>query len=126
MHFPIFIDDDLMHIVNLLEQEHVSILKENNMLLDNLDFHSPHIIITQQESYHRMFEEDAVTIDFSLHDDFEEMRQFITVLNPKEVIVVHRGVPKVLSMTIEDTIIKSECNSNIDFLFPENGCIYTL
>ncbi|MBQ7561519.1 MAG: hypothetical protein IJS99_06775, partial [Synergistaceae bacterium] len=67
-------------------------------------------------------------IDFSLHEDFAEMKSFIKQLNPKQAIIVHCGGKSnnaANNATIEDEIMKdSECRTQ--FIFAEDKQLYIL
>ena len=65
-------------------------------------------------------------IDFSLHEDFNDMKAFITKINPKQVVLVHCAKENsVFDKTIEQEILlNSDCNSQ--FIFAEQGEIYKL
>ena len=65
-------------------------------------------------------------MDFSLHEDFLEMKEFIKKINPRQAVVVHCGREKsVLDNTIEqEMMLDSECRTQ--FIFAEEKEIYKL
>ncbi len=65
-------------------------------------------------------------VDFTLHSDFQEMKQFITTINPKYVYMVHCAEPYDISgETIEQEIVRCpDCRSQITFV--EDGELYQL
>ena len=62
-------------------------------------------------------------IKFSLHDDFNTIKEFIIKINPQKVIVVHTTE----KYSPNDKTIEEEMqNSNIEFIFAENNTMYQL
>ena len=60
-------------------------------------------------------------MDFSLHEDYDDMKAFIKKLNPKTVAMVHCGAPyKDTDKTIEQELINDgECRAQ--FIFAEES-----
>lgn len=117
---PIYIDEALMNVVKNLELTGIPIIRPGNMLLNFGKKPIPHITIAQGEFIRADYNETIIDVDFALHDDFEEMKDFIINLNPKEVIVVHCGKPLANNKTIEDLLLWDP-NLCTSFYFPEEG-----
>lgn len=123
---PIYIDSSIMDIVEKMEKLHIPILDKNNKIIGNNLPNEPHIVITS--SYNKKYKGKykVFKVDFSLHEDFEEMKKFIKLVNSKQTVVVHCAKEKsVFDNTIEQEMMyDSECRTQ--FIFPEEGDVYKL
>lgn len=123
---PIYIDSSIMDIVEKMEKLHIPILDKNNKIIGNNLPNEPHIVITS--SYNKKYKGKykVFKVDFSLHEDFEEMKKFIKLVNSKQAVVVHCAKEKsVFDNTIEQEMMyDSECRTQ--FIFPEEGDVYKL
>lgn len=123
---PIYIDEEIMRVIYKMERLFIPILSPHNRVLTEKLPKEPHIVLTSKKgSFGKRFYQD-VNVDFSLHEDFEEMRQFIKAVNPKKAVLVHCGKSKsVFDETIEQRMmIDGECRTQ--FIFAEDKEIYKL
>lgn len=123
---PIYIDSSIMDIVEKMEKMYIPILDKNNKIMGEDLPNKPHIVVTSKynEKYRGKYR--VFKTDFSLHEDFNEMKTFIKQINPKQAVVVHCAKEKsVFDNTIEQEMMHdSECRTQ--FIFPEEGEIYKL
>lgn len=121
---PVYIDKSVMNIVNKMENLSIPILNENNRVMGLEKPDIPHIFVTAQKTDIQY--DEVFYIDFSLHEDFNDMKAFITKINPKQVILVHCAKENsVFDKTIEqEVLLNSDCNAH--FIFAEQGEIYRL
>ena len=123
---PIYIDEEIMRVIYKMERLFIPILSPHNRVLTECVPKEPHIVLTSKKgSFGKRFYQD-VNVDFSLHEDFEDMRQFIKAVNPKKAVLVHCGKEKsVFDETIEQRMmIDGECRTQ--FIFAEEKEIYKL
>lgn len=106
-HIPIYMDSSLRRLIEKLEQLGIPLLTKDNYFTYRS---SPHIYITSKKK-------QGCSIDFSLHEDFAEMKALIQRLNPKYVYVVHCGKEQSpLDDTIEQVMIRDgECRTQFTF-----------
>ena len=126
-HVPVFIDSEIMNIVNLMERLGEPVLTPDNHVVNELEKYSHGIIITSSSTGMQMTRNNFHhNIDFSLHEDFEEMRGFIRLINPKLAVIVHCAqAHSEYDSTIEQVLMKDpECRTQ--FIFAEDSVIYTL
>ncbi|MCI5628590.1 MAG: MBL fold metallo-hydrolase [Clostridium sp.] len=123
---PIYIDKSIMPIVEKFEKLSIPILNENNHVVYGKSINIPHIYVTSENKCSASKLYKCIKVDFSLHDDFQDMKRFIKKINPKQVYIVH--CPKERSCdeyTIEQTVmLDGECRTQ--FVFAEEGEIYKL
>lgn len=126
--FPIYLDNNLMDLVAKLENERIPVLEENNLLLRNGKKPVPHITIAMGQGAEPEFDEEVFNVDFSLHDDFNQIKQFVNYINPKQIVVVHCGSKKNEDdETIEDSLMwDPDCTTSTRFIFPQEGFLYEL
>ena len=124
---PIYLDNSIVSIVKKMEQLSIPILNETNKIVGEILPKEPHIYITSNTSDIRtFFYNNEIKIDFSLHEDFSEMKQFIKKINPKQTVLVHCGKENsVLDRTIEqEVMLDGECRTQ--FIFAEETELYKL
>ncbi len=118
----IYVDKNLLNVIEKLE---IPILHENVRLYNSATVSdAPHICITSKKvtksKYYNM------NIDFSLHVDFSEIKNFVTKINARHVYIVHCEKPFSLNdHDIEQAVMReSDCRSQ--FIFIDNQEIYRL
>ncbi len=114
---------DVWNVLVKLEESGVSILEEGNLLYDGRVISEPHILIGGNNMNCLGYVD--LDVDFSLHDDFEEMCTFVKMLNPEQAIVIHCAPAKNDYLTIEQMLLR-DSESRTQFAFPEVGEIITL
>ena len=128
LHVPVFIDDETMNIITLMEKLGEPVLTPYNHVINELERYNHGIIITSDLALTRLrtANRNIYHIDFSLHEDFEEMRGFIRLINPGLAVIVHCAqAHSDYDSTIEQVIMKDpECRTQ--FIFAEDSIIYTL
>ena len=125
---PIYLDRSVMEVIEKIEALSVPILNKNHYMMGKSVPCRPHIYITsapRREGEFRGFYRD-VSVDFSLHEDFAEMKEFIKKINPKQAVIVHCGKARSeYDGTVEQEImVDGECRTQ--FLFAEEKEMYKL
>ena len=125
-HIPIFIDESILKVVTKMEQLSVPILDMCNKMMGSEFPREPHIYITSDyTSWTNRFYQ-KVDVDFCLHGDFSEMKQFIKKINPRQAVIVHCAKEySPFDQTIEQAMMMDgECRTQ--FIFAEEKEIYQL
>ncbi|OOB78799.1 MAG: MBL fold metallo-hydrolase [Epulopiscium sp. Nuni2H_MBin001] len=121
---PIYIDKTLSEVIEKIGKLSIPILTSNNYLVKNGLPKTPHIYITSKE-YYNFSGYENIKVDFSLHEDFAHMKQFIKKLNAKQIYMVHCARPyNRYDLSIEQDIMYDECRTQ--FTFVEEKEIYRL
>lgn len=125
-YLPIYLDESLMELVQKMEKLSIPILTANNKIMTGMIPNEPHVFITSKKNRYPRWCYKEVNVDFSLHEDFEEMKQFIKCINPKKAVVVHCAKENsVFDETIEQVMMyDGECRTQ--FIFAEDKEIYKL
>mgnify|MGYP005750303809 CR=1 FL=1 len=123
---PIYLDESVMNIVRKMEQLSVPILTSSDRIMGIEQPPVPHIYLTSSRSNRYTDGYRCILVDFSLHEDFSEMKIFLKKFNPKQAIVVHCGKEfSVFDHTIEqEMMLDGECCTQ--FVFAEENEIYKL
>lgn len=123
----IYVDDSLIPLIEHFEKIGIKLLDENTELVSSY----PEIYGTNQFIYlvnNIKIPDRRITVlkpDFSLHVDFNEMRELIKTIQADQIYMVHCGNSWDNNLTIEqDLMLDSECLSQ--FTFAETGELYNL
>ncbi|MCI7812176.1 MAG: MBL fold metallo-hydrolase [Lachnospiraceae bacterium] len=125
---PIFLEETVMNIVGKLEGLSIPIVTAHNYSIQNRRTGKPHIVLGGRSRSEIPRNYERIDADFSLHEDFAEMAQFLKKMNPKWAVIVHCGSEKE-GESDEDTIeqyLMRDADCRTQFLFAEEGEIYTL
>lgn len=123
---PIYLDPSILQIVRKMEQLGVSVLTPENKMAQQMTANSSGIYLTADNGQFSDSRFQKVRVDFSLHESFTEMEQFIGQVNPHQVIAVHcaeKQSPE--DKTIEQIMIRN-ASSRTQFLFAEDRCVYKI
>lgn len=123
---PIYLDNSVMDMVVKMERLSVPVLNRYNKMIGDEPPKSPHIYLTAnpKTAGHGLYRN--IRIDFSLHDDFGEMKRFIKQINPKQAVIVHCGrAYSDFSRTIEQEMMQ-DADCRTQFIFAEEKEIYKL
>lgn len=123
---PIYLDSSVMNVIAKMEQLSVPIINQYNRIMGECRPMEPHIYLTSERNNRWLEGYRRIRIDFSLHEDFGEMKLFIKKINPRQVILVHCGREhSVFDQTIEqEMMLDGECRTQ--FIFAEENEIYKL
>ncbi len=127
-HVPIYIDASVMKIVEKMERLSIPVMNniDNYIMGDDMP-EQPHIYLTAEASsnWQFLYHENRM-IDFSLHEDFAQMKKLIKRINPAQAILVHCAPPmNVFDDTIEqELLLDGECRTQC--IFAEESEIYQL
>lgn len=124
---PIYIGKSVMDVIAKMEKLSIPILNANNKVFDGLHGEDGQFIYVTADKNCKLdsFYEE-INIDFSLHEDFKEMKEFIRRINPKHVIAVHCAKENPpYSETIEQSMMmEGDCQTQ--FIFAEEKEIYKI
>lgn len=120
----VFIDDKVMDVVHNFEAAKIRVMNAHDHPLRNFSY-APSVIISTEPPPYRDFW--FVNSNFSLHDDFKAVVDFVRRVNPKTCVVVHSPPDKnfLSGETIEQVLIR-EPTSRTDFIFPETGEVFKI
>ncbi len=123
---PIFIERNIMQVINKLESLGIRVITIDNKQMTDIQPDYPHILLTSEQTTRSFFYSKKINADFTLHEDFSQMKKFIEGINPKQVVLVHCASPYDNNdMTIEQEILmNSDCNTK--FIFAEEQEVYNL
>lgn len=123
---PIYIDHSVMNIVMKMEHLFVPVLNQWNRVIGEERPMEPHIYLTSDRNNRWLEKYRNIRVDFSLHEDFAEMKSFIRKINPKQAVIVHCGKEySVFDRTIEQEMMLDGENRT-QFIFAEENEIYRL
>ena len=115
-----------MNMVTKMEHLSVPIMNQYNRVMGECRPLEPHIYLTSDRNNRRLGGYRNIKVDFSLHEDFSDMKSFIKKINPKQAIIVHCGKEySVFDPTIEqEMMLDGECRTQ--FVFADENEIYKL
>ena len=123
-HIPIFIDNEIMNIIKIMDKLAEPVLTVDNFPVSEFYKYDTGIIITS--SSYKSVNAIEFQINFSLHEDFEDMSNFIHQLDPRQAVIVHSApAHSEDDITIEQEIMK-DYTCRTQFIFAENGQLYIL
>lgn len=123
---PIYIDSSIMDMVVKMEKLSVPVLNRYNKVMGDEKPSIPHIYLTSDRNTKWAGQYKSIKVDFSLHEDFNEMKQFLKRINPRQAIVVHCGKENsVFDDTIEQEMMK-DVDCRTQFTFADEEEIYRL
>ena len=125
-HIPIYIDNSIMTIVQKMEQLSIPILTSDNYVMNRNLSLKPHIYLTSNPRKSRFGSYEELKVDFSLHEDFSEMKHFIKMLNPKQAYMVHcaKEISEFEDTIEQELMFDGECRTQ--FTFAEEQELYLL
>lgn len=123
---PIYIDKSVMPLAEKLQSMGISIFGERNYLYTH-GYSIPkekHIVISSKNYKDTRYY--YKNIDFSLHEDFVDLKEFIKKINPRVCVMIHCSKKQSDSdITVED-VLKAEGMTNTQFIFAEENQMYNL
>ena len=126
-HIPIFIDDGIMNTIAVMDKLSEPVLTADNHHISEIYNYGNGITITSS-GYKNYMNRNAIEfhIDFSIHEDFTDMKKFIQTISPHHAVIVHCA-PALSDddITIEQEIMKDH-GCRTQFTFAENGQLYIL
>lgn len=123
---PIYLDKSIMNMVAKMELLSVPILNRHNKIMKQELPWEPHVYLTSNNNGNGCGFYQELKIDFSLHEDYFDMKHFIKKLNPKQAVLVHCGKEySEFDKTIEqEMMLDGECRTQ--FIFAEEKEVYQL
>jgi hypothetical protein len=123
---PVYLDGSVMSMIENMEKLSVPVLVPTNRVMGTEMPKEPHIYLTADGQKYGIGNYLDVKVDFSLHEDFSDMKEFIRRINPRQAVIVHCGKEQsVFGKTIEQEIMK-DVDCRTQFIFAEEKEIYML
>lgn len=122
----VYLDSSVMDRVAKMEHLSVPIMNQYNRVMGEHKPLEAHIYLTSDRNNRWIDEYRNIRVDFSLHEDFSEMKSFLKKINPRQAILVHcEKEYSVFDPTIEqEMMLDGECRTQ--FIFAEENEIYKL
>lgn len=123
---PVYLDRSVMKMVEKMEKLSIPVMSRNMKIMGGAIPKEPHVYITSEKTGAWAGYYQEVRVDFSLHEDFSEMKKFIKAVNPRQALIVHCAKERdPFGMTIEQEMMKdTDCRTQ--FIFAEEKEIYKL
>ncbi len=123
---PIYIDRPLMGIIRKMEQLSIPIMNQHNKMIGESPPAGPHIFVTSDSGNRFLGGYRKIPVDFTLHEDFSDMKRFIKAVNPRQAVIVHCAKEySVFDRTIEQEVM-SDGDCRTQFIFAEERELYKL
>lgn len=123
---PVYLDGSVMGMIEKMEKLSVPIIAPNNRIMGTEIPKEPHIYLTAESQRMDLGIYQDINVDFSLHEDFSDMKEFIKKINPRQAVLVHCGREQsVFDKTIEQEMMK-DVDCRTQFIFAEEKEIYML
>ena len=123
---PVYLDESVMSMIENMEKLSVPVLVATNRVMGAELPKEPHIYLTADGQKYGIGNYQEVKVDFSLHEDFSDMKEFIKRINPRQAVLVHCGKEQsVFDKTIEQEMMK-DVDCRTQFIFAEEKEIYML
>ena len=123
---PVYLDESVMSMIEKMEKLSVPVLVPTNKVMGVEMPKEPHIYLTSDGQKYGMGGYQDIKVDFSLHEDFLDVKEFIRRVNPRQAVIVHCGKEKsVFDKTIEQEMMK-DVDCRTQFIFAEEKERYIL
>ena len=124
VNYPIYLEPEIMETVQMVERINPALLDENTHLFTGLIPPEPHILIGTRpiSTYSGIYK--TMVGQYTLHEDYDEMKTFIKKVNPRQAIMVHCA--EGMSYPIIERELMEDADSKTQMIFPEVGEIYTI
>ncbi len=122
---PIYVDEGIMQVVRKMEHSGFQIWSEYNKPIGELAQYIPCICLTSGNKRNRYCSQKW-NVDFTLHEDFQEMKQFIKQINPRHVYLVHCAKPFHEGDTTIEQVLMMDGSCRTQFTFAQEQEIYYL
>lgn len=121
---PVYLSQAVWRLVSDMEAAGVKLLESGNLLWDGRRPAGRYILLDTPAEARQDYFTEKVRIDFRLHDSFDEMLAFVKNVNPRTAAVVHCA-GSTQADSVEQVLMRDpDCRTQ--FVFPEQGQIYTL
>lgn len=125
-HVPIYIDPSIMNVVYKMERLSIPVLTKDNRMMGTDFPKRSHIYVTSDINSRPIGGYMDINIDFSLHEDFPQMKKFIKQINPRQAVVVHCAKPFFGDNTTIEQEIITDGDCRTQFIFAQENEIYKL
>jgi Cft2 family RNA processing exonuclease len=124
---PVYLDRPLQVLAERMERMNIRVLKPWNHACTGHG-QGPCLWIGRKAAGAWRGRKDTYrhSIDFSLHPTYEELKRFILTYNPKTVILVHTGYDATGAANCLEAELMASAACRSQFIYAENGEIYTL
>lgn len=123
---PIYIDNNLMQLIERLERLSICLLSSNVHMEPAHKPENRNIMITSCMKSNWKDRYEHKRVDFSLHEDFGQMKEFIKKINPANAYLVHCAKElNSLDDTVEQEMMR-DADCRTQFVFAEEQEIYQI
>ena len=116
-HIPIYLDRSVISVIERLEKLGVSVFAVDNHVMRETLPEGVHIYLSSVGKQDKTKKYETLQIDFTLHEDFMEMKEFLKRINPRQAYLVHCAKEySKEDQTIEQVLmLDGECRTQITF-----------
>lgn len=125
MSYPIYLEPEAMQAVEVLERLQLPVLQSNNYSRLTEAALRPHVVLGRRAKEQIPWEYQLFDSNYTLHEDYPEMKQFIKRVNPRQAYIVHyQRSQYAWGQTIEQELMyDADCRTQVTFAETGHGYI---
>ena len=125
MSYPVYLEPEAMQAVEALERLRLPILESNNYSRLSAQVLRPHVVLGRRPKEQVPWDYQLFGSNYTLHEDYPEMKQFIKRINPRQAYIVHyQPMPYSWGQTIEQELMyDADCRTQVTFAETGHGYI---
>lgn len=125
MSYPVYLETEAMQAVEALERLRLPILESNNYSRLSAQALRPHVVLGRRPKEQVPWDYQLFDSNYTLHEDYPEMKQFIKRINPRQAYIVHyQPMPYSWGQTIEQELMyDADCHTQVTFAEAGHGYI---
>ena len=115
--YPVYLEPEAMQAVELLERLRLPILQSNNYSRMSAEALRPHVVLGRRPRERVPLEYKLFDSNYTLHEDYPEMKEFIKRINPRQAYIVHYDAADYSwGQTIEQELMyDADCRTQVTF-----------
>lgn len=117
LNYPVYLEAEAMQAVELMERLRLPVLRSNNFSRLSLQALRPHIVLGRKNKEQVPWNYRIFDSNYTLHEDYPEMKEFIKRINPRQAYIVHYDSSHHdCGNTIEqDLMYDADCRTQVTF-----------
>ena len=125
MSYPVYLEAEAMQAVEALERLQLPVLESNNYSRLSAQSLRPHVVLGRRAKEQVPWEYQVFDSNYTLHEDYPEMKQFIKRINPRQAYIVHyQPMNYSWGQTIEQELMyDADCRTQVTFAEAGHGYI---
>lgn len=125
MSYPVYLESEAMQAVEALERLQLPVLESNNYSRLSAQSLRPHVVLGRRAKEQVPWEYQVFNSNYTLHEDYPEMKQFIKRINPRQAYIVHyQPMNYSWGQTIEQELMyDADCRTQVTFAEAGHGYI---